>query len=258
VTSAAAVGLPLVLVAATAVCGAIWAWDRGSGARRRRLASGAAAPVWVENARIFLPILLVVLVLRSFIAEPFRIPSASMLPTLEPGDFILVNKYAYGLRLPVLDRKLVEVGEPARGDVVVFRWPPDPGQDFIKRVVGLPGDVVEYRGKSLTVNGVAVPLDLTGVRAGPDELGAREGLERLTAVGHRVLVRPWQPDPVGRWVVPAGHYFVMGDNRDNSRDSRVWGFVPEANLVGRATVVWLSWRPPATLPRWERVGLRID
>jgi len=258
VTTTTAVGLPLLLVAATAGCGAIWAWDRWSGARRARLASGAAHPAWVENARVFLPILLAVLALRSFVAEPFRIPSASMLPTLEPGDFILVNKYAYGLRLPVLDHQLVEVGRPARGDVVVFRWPPDPTQDFIKRVVGLPGDVVEYRAKALTVNGTPIALDLTGVHGGPDALGAREGLEHLTAAGHRVLVKPWQPDPEGRWVVPAGHYFVMGDNRDNSRDSRIWGFVPESNLVGRATLVWMSWRPTAGTPRWERVGQRID
>ena len=257
-SGAAAVSLPLVLVVATAASGAVWGYDVLSGARRARRASGATDPVMVEYARAFFPILLLVLVLRSFVAEPFRIPSASMLPTLEPGDFILVNKYAYGLRLPVLDRKVVEVGVPARGDVVVFRFPPDPRQDYIKRVVGLPGDVVEYRGKTLTVNGEPVPLELLQPRAGTDELGARQGLERLAGSDHRVLVRPWQPDPAGRWVVPAGHYFVMGDNRDNSRDSRIWGFVPESHLVGRATVVWMSWRPSAPRPRWERVGLSID
>lgn len=253
-----AVGLPLVLVMATAVSGALWGWDSWSGARRARRASGVAEPTLVEYSRAFFPVLLLVLVLRSFVAEPFRIPSSSMLPTLEPGDFILVDKHAYGLRLPVLDRKVLELGQPARGDVVVFRFPPDPQQDYIKRVVGLPGDIIEYRGKMLTVNGARVPLDLLRQHAGPDELGAREGIERLSGAGHRVLVKPWQPDPEGRWVVPAGHYFVMGDNRDNSRDSRVWGFVPDSHLVGRATLVWMSWRPLAALPRWERVGLSID
>jgi signal peptidase I len=257
VSGAAAVGLPLVLVVATAASGAVWGFDALSGARRARRASGAAAPALVEYARAFFPILLLVLVLRSFVAEPFRIPSASMLPTLEPGDFILVNKYAYGLRLPVLDRKVVAVGQPARGDVVVFRFPPDPRQDYIKRVVGLPGDVIEYRGKALTVNGERVPLELLQAHGGPDELGARLGRERLAAADHQVLVKPWQPDPAGRWVVPDGHYFVLGDNRDNSRDSRVWGFVPESHLVGRATLVWMSWRPSTALPRWERVGLDI-
>lgn len=256
--SGIAVDFPLLLVLATAVSGAVWAGDRLSGAPRARLTRGAREPRLVETARAVFPVLLLVLVLRSFVAEPFRIPSASMRPTLEPGDFILVDKHAYGLRLPVLDRKLVEFGVPARGDVVVFRWPPDPSQDFIKRVVGLPGDVIEYRGKLLSVNGAPVPFELDAGPGAAEEPGSREGLEHLTSVGHRVLVHPWQPAAAGRWVVPAGHYFVMGDNRDNSRDSRVWGFVPESHLVGRAWLVWMSWRPLASLPRWERVGQRIE
>jgi len=252
------VDLPLVLLLATTACGAVWGWDVASGARRARRAGGLRDPSWVEYPRAFFPVLLALLLLRSFVAEPFRIPSASMLPTLEPGDFILVDKHAYGLRLPLVDRALLATGAPQRGDVVVFRWPVDPRQDYVKRVVGLPGDVIEYRDKTLVVNGAPVPLALTGVHPGPEELGAREAVERLAGAGHRVLVKPWQPDASGRWIVPTGHYFVMGDNRDNSRDSRAWGFVPESHLVGRAWLVWMSWRPPAKSPRWERVGLRID
>jgi signal peptidase I len=252
------IDFPLVLVVLTAACGAVWAFDAVRGGRRGREASGVAEPWLVDNARGFFPILLAVLVLRSFLAEPFRIPSASMVPTLEVGDFILVNKYAYGIRLPVLDSKLVEVGRPARGDVVVFRYPPDPSQDFIKRVVGLPGDVVEYRDKTLWVNGQQVQVDLDSVYLGPDDPGARVGVEALGAVAHRLMVKPWVEDPPGRWTVPRDQYFVMGDNRDNSRDSRAWGFVPEGNLVGRAFVVWMSWRPSASMPRWERVGTRIE
>jgi signal peptidase I len=238
------IDLPLILVLLTAASGAIWAADAWRGQPAARALSGAKPPALVEYAKAFFPVLAAVLVLRSFVAEPFRIPSASMVPTLEVGDFILVNKYAYGLRLPVVDSKLVETGQPARGDVVVFRYPPDPSQDFIKRVIGLPGDVVEYRDRTLYINGERVPQ--------------QDGRERLGATEHRVKLAPWLPEQPGRWVVPEGHFFVMGDNRDNSRDSRVWGFVPEANLVGRAFVVWMNWRPFASMPRWDRIGQRIE
>jgi signal peptidase I len=238
------IDVPLFLVLATGASAAIWAVDVLRKGPAQRALSGARVPVAVDYAKAFFPILLAVLVLRSFVAEPFRIPSASMVPTLEVGDFILVNKYAYGLRLPVVDRKVVELGAPARGDVVVFRYPPDPRQDFIKRIVGLPGDVVEYRERSVFINGVRMPQ--------------HDGRERLGAVEHRLQLQPWVPDQPGRWVVPDGQFFVMGDNRDNSRDSRVWGFVPEANLVGRAFVVWMNWRPFASMPRWDRIGQRIE
>lgn len=252
------IDFPLVLVLLTLACGGLWALDALRGGARRRAASGAREPLLVENARGFFPILLAVLLLRSFLAEPFRIPSASMAPTLEVGDFILVDKYAYGLRLPVLDAKVLEVGRPQRGDVVVFRYPPDPGQDFIKRVVGLPGDLVEYRDKGLWVNGVQVPMALDSVHVGPEDAGARVGTEALGGIEHRLMVKPWVDDGPGSWTVPQDQYFVMGDNRDNSRDSRAWGFVPERNLVGRAFVVWMSWRPSASMPRWDRVGLGIE
>ena len=236
--------VPLFLVLVTAASGAIWAGDVLRRGPAQRALSGAKAPAVVEYAKAFFPVLAAVLVLRSFVAEPFRIPSASMVPTLEVGDFILVNKYAYGLRLPVVDRKVIALGAPQRGDVVVFRYPPDPSQDFIKRVVGLPGDEVEYRERAIFINGERVPQ--------------QDGRERLGAHVHRLKLQLWVPDQPGRWVVPAGHFFVMGDNRDNSRDSRVWGFVPEANLVGRAFVVWMNWRPFASMPRWDRIGQRIE
>ena len=236
--------VPLFLVLVTAASGAIWAGDALRRGPAQRALAGAKAPAVIEYAKAFFPVLLAVLVLRSFVAEPFRIPSASMVPTLEVGDFILVNKYAYGLRLPVVDRKVIALGAPQRGDVVVFRYPPDPSQDFIKRVVGLPGDEVEYRERAIFINGERVPQ--------------QDGRERLGTHEHQLKLQPWVPDQPGRWVVPAGHFFVMGDNRDNSRDSRVWGFVPEANLVGRAFVVWMNWRPFASMPRWDRIGQRIE
>ncbi len=238
------IDVPLALVVTTAVSGSIWAVDALRRGATKRAVAGLREPKALEYAKAFFPILAAVLVLRSFVAEPFRIPSASMLPTLEVGDFILVNKYAYGLRLPVLDHKLLAIGSPARGDVVVFRYPPDPSQDYIKRVVGLPGDVVEYRDRAVHINGQRLPQ--------------QNGRERLGAIEHRLQLQPWVPDQPGRWVVPAGHFFVMGDNRDNSRDSRVWGFVPEANLVGRAFLVWMNWRPFASMPRWDRIGQRIE
>lgn len=238
----------LLLVALTALTGMIWLVDRLLFARRRREAGGKV-PVVVDYARSFFPVILLVLVFRSFLFEPFKIPSSSMMPTLLIGDFILVNKFAYGVRLPVTNTKVISVGEPARGDVVVFRYPQDPRVDYIKRVVGLPGDTVSYRDKVLYVNGAAVPQEVvgrfTGAGRGADMTGTEERRERLAADHpHHVLIRPapmYQQPGEARWEVPAGHYFVMGDNRDNSMDSRSWGFVPEANLVGRASVIWWSW-----------------
>jgi signal peptidase I len=254
---------PLILVLATAFTGLVWAievlwWQP----RRLRAAGGDAAavkePVIVEYSRSFFPVILAVLVLRSFIAEPFRIPSASMVPTLLVGDFILVNKYAYGVRLPVADTKVIAVGAPARGDVVVFRYPPDPTQDYIKRVVGLPGDRIEYRAKTLWVNGEQVASTAAGVYTGPDAPGARLAREMLGAAEHAILTMPGYDGPEVVLTVPAGHYFVMGDNRDNSRDSRSWGFVPEANLVGKAFFIWMSWKSFTSMPAWDRIGNRIE
>ncbi len=205
----------------------------------------------VEYSRSFFPVLLFVLVVRSFIFEPFRIPSGSMMPTLLKGDFIFVQKYAYGLRLPVTETKILETGSPERGDVVVFRLPSDPGINYIKRVIGLPGDTVEYREHRLTINGEPVALESAENAAEPrftETLGERE---------HDILIQnPRYTIADGTYEVPEGHYFVMGDNRDNSKDSRFIGSIPETHLVGEAVRIWLhldGWSP-----RWDRVGNRID
>lgn len=277
---------PLLLVIAVAVCGVLALIDLLFLAPRRRAAiaayqgSGAAAdpevlqrlarePVVVEYGKSFFPVLALVLVLRSFLAEPFQIPSGSMRPTLEVGDFILVNKFAYGIRLPVLDSKVIEVGNPQRGDVMVFRYPSDPTVNYIKRVVGLPGDHVRYSSdKRLYVNGQLVAEQLLGDE--PGSLGsARLYQEKLGEVEHLVRkeMRRYRIEPDHEWVVPAGHYFMMGDNRDNSNDSRYWddpaippelhGMVPDRNIVGKAFAVWMSWPAPklSHLPTFSRIGL---
>ena len=219
-------------------------------------------PILVEYARSFFPVVLLVLILRSFIAEPFRIPSGSMMPTLLVGDFILVNKFTYGIRLPVINKKIIELGKPARGDVVVFRYPKDPTVDYIKRVIGLPGDKIAYSNKQLTVNDVPVKeVSLgryQGIGQGTDMTGAEELLEDLTGVEHSILVRNGAPSVEFVYVVPDGHYFAMGDNRDNSNDSRYWGPVPEANLVGKAFFIWMSWDSQSkSMIDFSRLGTQI-
>jgi signal peptidase I len=210
-------------------------------------------PILVEYARSFFPIVLIVLLLRSFIAEPFRIPSGSMMPTLLVGDFILVNKFTYGIRLPVINKKIIELSEPNRGDIVVFRYPKDPTVDYIKRIVGLPGDKVVYSNKKLTINDLPVQQtslgSYQGLGQGEEMSGAEDLLENLTGVEHRILIRNGTPTVV--YVVPEGNYFAMGDNRDNSNDSRYWGPVPEANLVGKAFFIWMSWD-------WQNKGVGFD
>jgi signal peptidase I len=261
------VDFALILVVLTAITGLIWIFDLVvlQPARRRNAPSAVPGtfkePVLVEYAKSFFPILLLVLVLRSFLFEPFRIPSGSMMPTLLEGDFIFVNKFAYGLRLPVLNSKIVEVGEPQRGDVVVFRLPSDPSVNYIKRVVGLPGDVVEYEraSKRLTINGEQVPLELLGDYAEDPEYELGE--EQLGDTDHKVLLTPGRQSNGGTYRVPDGHYFVMGDNRDNSKDSRYQGveFIPEERLVGKAVRVWMNWRwPDEGGPRWSRIGQGIE
>jgi signal peptidase I len=202
-------------------------------------------PLLVEYARSFFPVVLVVLLLRSFLVEPFRIPSGSMMPTLLIGDFILVNKFSYGVRLPVVNTKIIDIGEPARGDIVVFRFPKQPTVDYIKRVIGLPGDRIAYFDRKLYVNGQPVaqqPIETyTGVGQGANMTGALHIEEDLTGVKHSILINPKVFSIEDVFVVPAGHYFVMGDNRDNSNDSRYWGTVPEANLVGKAFFIWMNW-----------------
>ncbi|MFA5982766.1 MAG: signal peptidase I [Methylococcaceae bacterium] len=212
-------------------------------------------PFLVEYAHSFFPIILIVLLLRSFLAEPFRIPSGSMMPTLLIGDFILVNKFTYGIRLPVINKKIISINEPKHGDIVVFRFPKDPSVDYIKRVIGLPGDKISYFNKKLTVNGESVEqVDIgsyQGVGQGQEMTGAEHLIENLTGVEHSILIRNGVPSVEGVFVVPEGNYFVMGDNRDNSNDSRYWGTVPEENLLGKAFFIWMNWD-------WQNKGLGFN
>ena len=226
---------------------------------RKLRAKNAKEPLWVEWGASFFPVILIVFVLRSFLFEPFKIPSGSMIPTLLVGDFILVNKFAYGIRLPVINTKIIEVGTPQRGDVMVFRYPEDPSLDYIKRVVGLPGDTVSYQNKRLTINGEPVSEEKAADYLHPERLYYSEQyLEKLGNVEHKMLndtdAPAFIPDAANFpyrenctynangvvCTVPPGHYFMMGDNRDNSRDSRAWGFVPEQNIVGKAFFIWLN------------------
>lgn len=240
---------PLLLVIATGVTGLVWLLDALLFAPKRKAAmqdENGELPVLVEYAQSFFPVLLVVLVLRSFLFEPFRIPSGSMIPTLLIGDFILVNKFSYGVRLPVVNTKILDTGEPERGDVAVFRYPQDPSLDYIKRVVGLPGDTVHYDDRQFVVNGVAMPV--TGGEPyvspvnGLPVLGATVHQELMGEVEHDILQFTNEfPKRSGTFTVPEGHYFMVGDNRDRSNDSRFWGFVPEENLVGEARYIWMHW-----------------
>ena len=242
---------PLILVILTAVSGVMWLLDK---LLLRRLRGEGVAPSWlVEFTAPFFPVLLVVLVLRSFLVEPFQIPSGSMIPTLKIGDFILVNKYAYGLRLPVTGTKILAVGEPQRGEVMVF-FPPGDARYFIKRVVGIPGDHIRVKDNTLYVNGQKMSqTSVAGITTDP---GFQVVNENLDGVSHWVR-KGVVASLAGRdfsTQVPAGHYFMMGDNRDNSSDSRYWGPVPEANIVGKAVYVWLHWESLFSLPSLQGVG----
>jgi signal peptidase I len=290
-----------VLSVITILTGAIWGFDV-LWLRARRAAAVRAAgqdpallpePATVDYARSFFPVALVVLLLRSFIFEPFRIPSDSMMPTLLDGDFIIVNKYIYGLRWPVFDHKFVNISEPQRGDVVVFRYPLDPSVNYIKRLVGLPGDHVQVANDRVTINGKAVPFNVIApyddgcylhMQLAVEHLGEHVHQAMLCPVGEFHVTSDAAPscnrsnsrgyfcgavagqDPAGAFegpvtdvTVPAGQYLMMGDNRDNSEDGRVWGFVPEDHLVGKATRIWFNWDwHRSGGPLWSRIGAHID
>ena len=289
----------LVLVLVLLASALIWGLDRAVLAPARARAAGRAGidaadqpmPVTVDYARSLLPVAALVLALRSFVFEPFRIPSDSMMPTLEEGDFLVVNKFAFGLRLPVLNSKFLKIGEPERGDVVVFHFPPDPAINFIKRVVGLPGDTVRVRDDQLIINGLPVPVVETGRYNDGCYLNMRLGTEQLGAHRHQTLschtiddirappvascnrqiqvsyrcddalrgVLPDRNDTINDLVVPPGQYLMIGDNRDNSLDGRFWGFVPEDHLVGRASRIWLNLPLGRSgWPDWRRIGKRIE
>lgn len=247
----------LILLVLLLLTGVLYAFDVLK--FRKLRTKGAKEPLWVEWGASFFPVILVVFVLRSFLFEPFKIPSGSMIPTLLVGDFILVNKFTYGIRLPVINKKIISINEPQRGDVMVFRYPEDPSLDYIKRVVGLPGDTVAYQNKRLTINGQPVEMHKVADYLHPDRLYYSEQyVAKLGNVEHHLLndsdAPAYVPDPANFpfrenctynavgvvCKVPEGHYFMMGDNRDNSRDSRAWGFVPEENIVGKAFFVWLN------------------
>ena len=287
----------LVLLLIAVVTGVFWLLDWAVLARRRVAAARAAGkdpsvvpePGTVDYARSFFPVAVIVLLLRSFVFEPFRIPSDSMMPTLLDGDFIIVNKYAYGLRLPIIDRKIVPIGEPHRGDVVVFRYPPDPSINYIKRLVGLPGDRVQVQGDKLIVNGVPIRTTDRGLYEDGCYEGMRLAQEDLDHHPHDIMFCPTTGDiavePLpsckrhlsrgyvcpasdglnsdhGDWpehVVPPGMYLMLGDNRDNSSDGRYWGFVPEDHLIGKATRIWLNWDwQRSGGPLWNRIGMKVQ
>lgn len=265
-------GFAAVLLLATTITGLIWGLDSLMFKKKR---AADSEPIVVEMARSFFPVILIVFFLRSFLYEPFKIPSESMLPTLLVGDFILVNKFTYGVRLPVINKKIVETGAPKRGDVMVFRYPDDPSKDFIKRVVGLPGDKVSYRQKRLSINDQPVAAESLGTATEVDKrLGFRRFesfKEKLGEKTHAIMMDPDTPgvrlsgvraflnrenceynNDAVTCMVPQGHYFMMGDNRDNSDDSRYWGFVPEQNIVGKAVLIWMNFGA------FKRIGTSIE
>lgn len=299
-----AVYFSILLVALTFVCGVVWVIDKFYWAPQRRVKLAVAqsqcdgelgadveakimeAPFFIDTPVQIFPVIAFVLVLRSFLYEPFQIPSGSMMPTLLDGDFILVNKYNYGLRDPVFREKFVEIGAPERGDVVVFKYPLDTRIDYIKRVIGLPGDRIIYRNKSIYVKPACVesskdcssykqieqnfvsngdyhdgdvPLTRYTLKLGEKTHDILVNNQILPRTAHFFKQSGTQKD---EFVVPEGHYFVMGDNRDNSLDGRFWGFVPEENLVGEAVFIWTSFdferTPEDLLPTWVPTGIRFS
>jgi len=259
----------LILFIALVVTGAVWLLDALLFARRRASKNKEAGetlrdPLLVEYSKAFFPVILIVFVLRSFVAEPFRIPSGSMLPTLNIGDFILVNKFSYGIRLPVVNEKIVSVSDPQRGDIMVFRFPHDPKMHFVKRVVGLPGDNIEYKSEKLYVNGKLMTQEAEGKYEFKSGANRKQSLNRFTEslenLTHDILIDPQRSSTQTlKFDVPADQYFVMGDNRNYSNDSRYWGFVPDKNVVGKAFFIWFSWDwSNGGGVNWSRIGTMLN
>ncbi|MFP4129389.1 MAG: signal peptidase I [Halorhodospira sp.] len=249
----------LLLVLLTLLTGLVWGWDRWL--RRREGIDRERDPWYIDLPRSLFPVILAVLLIRGFVAEPFRIPSGSMLPTLQSGDFILVNKAAYGLRLPVLGTRILGDGEPERGDVAVFRYPEDPSQDYIKRIIGLPGDEIRYEDRTFYVNGERLEQEGErryngyGVDNGELALLRREHIAGHT---HPILLHPGSRAREFTYTVPEGSYFAVGDNRDRSADSRVWGPVEDEHLLGEAFLIWMSWEADGGGIAWHRIGQGIE
>ena len=258
------ISFPLFMILILLLTGGIWLIDTLFFKKKRALDAGE--PTMVEYAKSFFPVILLVFLIRSFVAEPFKIPSGSMMPTLLAGDYILVNKYTYGLRVPLVNNVFFEMSQPKRGDVIVFHYPPDPKIDYIKRIVGLPGDKIQYHDKRLTVNGKL--LELTAEdrydyeMEGANIISAQRLQEQLGEVKHDILIHDipnrYDDDTLGEKLmngetitVPEDSYYAMGDNRDNSADSRVWGFVPDKNLVGRAFFIWFNF------DKFGRIGTSV-
>lgn len=277
------INLPLILTLAVFITGLVWLFDALvlSRPRKAKLAAvekqfagmsleteqqknafeeaksvAAKEPILVEYSKSFFPVLFIVFFLRSFLVEPFQIPSGSMIPTLEVGDFILVNKFAYGVRAPVLNTEIIPIGKPKRGDVMVFFPPHQPETYYIKRVIGLPGDHISYNNHVLSINGKVIeeklvaelPAGAPMLRMTTENIDGKE----FTTYKH---IQPSRLSVRGSWVVPEGHYFMMGDNRDNSLDSREWLYVSEDAIVGKAFAVWMHWEKFLSIPSFDHVGV---
>ena len=246
----------LILLVLSVVSGTIYLLDILFWAKKRE--SDQKPSLLIEYSRSFFPVFFAVLLLRSFLVEPFRIPSGSLEPTLLVGDFVAVNKGAYGIRLPVWEKKIMTISHPKTGEIAVFRWPPEPTYDYIKRVIGVPGDHVTYHNKVLTINGQEMKqtfLEYTTDESSGNTVSKYQ--ENLNGVEHDIYVRPDVPAVDINVTVPAGQYFMMGDNRDDSADSRFWGFVSDEYLRGKASLVWMSWNAKTYNVRWNRIGRMI-
>lgn len=229
---------------------------------KRRQAVASKMPYIIELSRSFFPALLLVWIIRSFIIQPYRVPTGSLEPTVLPGDFLAVKQYSYGLRIPVGNQKIYNVGEPKRGDIALFYYPADTSKPFVKRVIGLPGDHIVYKNKTLTINGEEMRQQYLGKALNIEQDGGvsdvDQKIESLNGINHSIFVKSEIQDPVDiDVVVPEGYYYMMGDNRDDSSDSRAWGFVPERYLIGKAFGIWMSWDSMAHSVRWQRIGTAL-
>ena len=254
----------LILMMVTTVCGLISLIDVLFWSRKRKklVDTQQRLPFLIDNARALFPLLLIVLLFRSFLAQSFWVPSESLEPTLMPGDFLIVNQFTYGLRIPVWDKKIWSKGSPQRGDIVVFHWPVNPQIDLVKRVVGVPGDKVSYIDKVIYINGVAAQQRLISNEVVTDNTENKFTLkkyeENLSGKKHAIYLRSDRPTQnFYNLTVPDGMYFMMGDNRDDSDDSRFWGFMPEKNIIGKAEFVWMSWQHEQFAINWQRIGVML-